>query len=91
MVEIYFRNNSGDFNQLRKYQLSKYNEWRKTNLKEKTYYFSGGNVTFYKKSKSCFIKTTNFGPFRLYKYIPGSTGCYSEVDKDHFCSENQII
>tara|TARA_B100001248_G_scaffold254446_1_gene232846 strand:+ start:73 stop:342 length:270 start_codon:yes stop_codon:yes gene_type:complete len=87
MVEIYFKNNRGELNLLRKYQLSKYYKWRKTDLQEKKYYFTNGNVTFYKKGQSCFIKTTNFGPFRLYKYIPGSTGCYSEVDKDHFCSK----
>ena len=88
-MEIYFKNNSGEFNLLKKYQLKKYYEWRETDLQKTKYNFRGGNVTFFKKGDSCFIKTTKFGPFLLYKYIPGSTGCYSEVDKDHW--ENQVI
>ena len=80
---IYFRNNSGIFNPLRSYQESRYREWSESEKEKKTYYFNGGKVTFYK------VKLMP-QRFILYKYFPG-TGCYSEVDKDHYDQNNQVL
>tara|TARA_Y200000002_G_C22330567_1_gene516566 strand:+ start:74 stop:625 length:552 start_codon:yes stop_codon:yes gene_type:complete len=88
---IYFRNNSGIFNQLRSYQESRYREWSESEKERKTYYFNGGKVTFYKEGETCYMDTTNRKRFILYKYFPGTTGCYSEVDKDHYNENNQVF